>query len=287
MEVVLYSLLLMLFLGSGFSFYVNDWIKFEANPFLYHSQVLVSFSTLHRVIVCISVITGLSIYYNVCHVLYYLVILAPIIIFFPYLMKSSQFINCCSSNSRNRGNSDILMTTSLIYFLGSLVALFHYYDFEYSFLCIVTTIGSLCYHLYREARFFNFDNIFATPHFFVYLYTLADSQDKLFLYFSFGLCTFPIAFFALAYCGLPSEIKQLSEDVQSRNSRDVYDTWHTVWHLSSGCGPILSSYYLHNYYDAENNIGSIKELPTIYLLSIILSLSINLLANFLGIVPLP
>ena len=275
------------------SFFQNDLVLFERNPFLYRSSFLSSRPTVQKTLFSCVVAFSLVLYYELHYFKFYLKIIFPVLIFFPYLMKSSKVIYCCFNGMRTRENSDKLMTTSLIYFAGSLYAFFINNDLEYAFICLITTTGSLLYHAYRETRFFNFDNVFASVHFFVYIYTLCDSQDKFFFYFLFGAITFPIAAFAMIYCGLPADVVLPPSEVDTgkssdpvRYSREVYDTWHTVWHLSSGCGPLLAGFYLHTYYDPESNIGGIQELPSIYLAGIGISLLINLVANYVGIVPI-
>ncbi len=274
---------LSMLIKSMLYLFENDWKVLHQRPHLFRQSILIDSKGLFRVIVSIGCSISLLIFYEKQYFIFYLLILCAIIIFSPYLMKASPFISCCLD--RRRSCHDKLMITSMIYAISCLFSFLWYEDLDYSFFCLITTIGSLVYHYFREGRFFNFDNIFATVHFFVYCFTLTDSYGKCNEYFIFGLVSFPIALFSLVHCGLPAQISFPSEGMCVRESRPIYDNWHAVWHLSSGVGPTLSLFYLHSFY-FELNVMGYLERRQIYTLALIASTLINIGANWLGIIPL-
>lgn len=114
-----------------------------------------------------------------------------------------------------------------------------------AFLCTITCVGSTIYHRNREAVYFNIDNVFATSLLVAYSWSLYLSYGVYEGYFAFGLVGIPVAIFLLVYCGMPAEISipKGSSSVSfccTRSDRPLYNSVHAVWHLASGCGPILS-----------------------------------------------
>jgi hypothetical protein len=285
------SLGFFLFCSLLYSFYRNDWRKYSESPLLYRSAIFSSRDVVRGTVNVGIILLTLMIYYDNFSLLLYVAIPLLVLLVFPYLLKSSRYIGCCRDDLGVTGSfrccQDKLMFSSLIYFIACLVSLVVYCDYEYSYFCLATTCGSLLYHYYRETRFFNLDNLFATVHFFIYVYTLLDSQDKLFPYFAFGMVTLPTALFALVYCGVPSVlIVDTFSQMRTRYSREKYDFFHTAWHVTSGFGPLFSSYYLHNFFERHNNLGGVSERRFLYFGACVLSVLFNTVSNLFSIIPL-
>jgi hypothetical protein len=257
-------------------------------PLRMRDSIFISFESIVLITSYNALLIGIMLIAKVYTTLFYQIIMSLIVVFLPYLIKSSKFINCCYQKNAYRPLQDKLIYTSLIYAVAAVTSFVHYGYYEYAFLCTITTIGSILYHYYRETRFFNFDNIFATIHFFVYFFTLFHSWEKLFNYFLLGVVCGPLAIFALVYCGSPSEIVEDNDTstITVRYSRKIYDDWHTVWHLTSGFGPVLASYYFYYHYDNDFMGESRTAIFLVSVLALVLSLSINLVANYAEVVPL-
>ena len=282
----------VLFLGLlGYSLF--DWVFLQDNSewqqLLQQPQISREQTTIKewpRVLVYSIVFIAIELYYHATSLVFYTVICSYILIFFPYLMKSTRYVLCCMED--RRCHRDKLMYTSYVYFISSVVAFLWFQDYEYAFLCLITTIGSIIYHYFREARFFNFDNIFATVHFVVYSITLTDSYTSWDEYFLAGMVSFPIALFSLVYCGTPATISESSPTAVQRESRQIYDDWHMIWHLTSGVGPLLSLYYLHCHFQPRSFYDGqiVFDRFLVYCSSVTISMLFNLIANILHVIPL-
>jgi hypothetical protein len=140
--------------------------------------------------------------------------------------------------------SDSLVVTSLIYFVPAVYAT-AVAEYHMAFLCMITCVGSTIYHRHREAVYFNIDNVFATSLLVAYGWSLYLSYGVYDGYFAFGLVGIPVAIFLLIYCGMPAEISITNGSTAqsfccTRSDRPLYNSVHALWHLASGCGPILS-----------------------------------------------
>lgn len=232
-------------------------------------------------------------------------------VFFPYLRKSSRYRAVCRG-LLYRSWSDKLVWSSAVYGAAGLFALLEG-QFQFAFIAFATCTGSTLYHLNRETRFFNLDNIFATAMMFMFLWTLYDafSSDDNLLYLLLGGLGLPVALFLLKYCGMPADI--IAADKQPlrqsgsaagdscsgtvllaasssaltlcciRDSREEYDLYHTLWHFASGAGPVMAVLYVSRCSDSSGVMHFEQALPYYALL---LAVGINLLGNYYGIMPL-
>lgn len=229
---------------------------------------------------------------DICRVydaMYYSSIVVSAVLFYPYLRKPSPYVRFCHLGLCTRMKEDQLIYTSLVYLLG-LFSNIYVGLYQLSFLCIMTCLGSILYHRHRESKFFNFDNIFATTHFIIFAFTMLHSWDESFIYFSIGAGMLPVAVFMLIYCGDPANIVKDSLDTNMevvRYSRTRYDDWHTYWHIVSGFGPLFAGLYIR--YSSctgkdpstDNSIFELK----LMIGSLLLATIINVIANYLGLVP--
>jgi len=92
-----------------------------------------------------------------------------------------------------------------------------------------------------------------------------------------------------------------------RSSRDTYVTIHSIWHIVSGVGPFLSIWYIANHCDVRGavpteiasssaatsvphaNVIGLKnnfDVPIVPTVSLLISLGINLVCNYLGLFPM-
>ena len=178
-----------------------------------------------------------------------------------------------------------------------------------AFLCLITCMGSTIYHRNREAVYFNIDNVFATSLLVAYCWSLYLSYGIYEGYFAFGLIGIPVAIFLLAYCGMPAEISIMKGSVCCiRSDRPLYNAVHAVWHLASGCGPILSV-WLFSALSQEHSartalsggtdrmvMGSVLilegrswfplALPLIPTVAVLAGVALNATGNLLGVMPM-
>ena len=144
-----------------------------------------------------------------------------------------------------------MITTSLVYFLPSLYGV-AVGEWHMAFLCAITCVGSSIYHRNREAVYFNLDNVFATSLLVTYVWSLYIAYGIYEAYFIFGLVGIPVAIFLLIYCGMPAEISIGKQILDApfccvRSDRPLYNSVHALWHIASGCGPLLSVWMFSNY----------------------------------------
>jgi hypothetical protein len=175
---------------------------------------------------------------------FYGVVLWLSFVFSKYLSKTSKYYDM--SDIALRDWSDHLVTSNFSYFLPSIYAVF-VGEYHMGFLCIITFLGSTIYHRNREAKYFNLDQIFATSFLATYGWSLYLSYSVNQAYFMFGFIGIPVAIFLLVYCGMPAEILMLRETLSApfcciRSERPMYNSIHALWHVVSGCGPLLSVY---------------------------------------------
>lgn len=229
-----------------------------------------------------------------------------------YLGKTSRYFT--SDNSKLIGSAtgervwtDKLICTSGVYGIASLYAIFAMQYF-FALLCGITCIGSTYYHKYREMKYFNCDNIFATALLVIYVWSLYHAFiNDAEVYFNSGYLSL-VAIFLLVYCGMPADITFTEEKPQCciRSGRPEYDTYHAAWHITSGLGLLLSIWYfaeVDNDMNRNSNIdltcfcgraimGSSYYLdchecfPVVPCLALGVSIFINMLGNAIGVMPL-
>lgn len=176
-------------------------------------------------------------------------------------------------------------------------------------------MGSTIYHRNREAVYFNIDNVFATSLLVAYGWSLYLSYGIYDEYFAFGLIGIPVAIFLLVYCGMPAEISIVNGSTSqsfccTRSDRPLYNSVHAVWHLASGCGPILSVWLfaalsqehsarmiLNGGVGTEHMVmGSVQSLewrvwfplslPVVPTVALLAGVALNATGNLLGIMPM-
>lgn len=263
-------------------------------------------STLPLIMVTFEIIMWFQLY----PMLYYLAVITMIVFFFPYLQKCSQYYPYCSNGIYYRSWHHHFMTSSLIYLGGAIAAAICGYHYM-TFLCSLTVLGSMLYHRHREGQFFNMDNIFATNKLFLWIYVIAHAFDHWFDFAIMGVLSWPLFAGVFIYCGDPSEIISFAPTEGkpaasassislleglccTRNDRPIYLVWHTVWHLISGMGPILSVIYLHFFplteehhpYLASMTPWGITPEQCLFIYTLGLSIAGNIFLNFLSIGPM-
>jgi hypothetical protein len=244
-----------------------------------------------------------------------IVVIATLLsLFYPYLRKASPYLQFSAQCIRCW--DDKLIATSYLYLLGAASNLFFGY-YQFAFLCVLTSMGSVLYHRHREGKFFNLDNTFATSHVFLFAYTWYHAWHADATYFLLGSASLPVAVFLLVYCGDPAELQSLSglivtsqtlsvynvaskisanagkppkETGLQRLSRSLYDQWHTYWHLVSALGPVLVSCYMHKHglvSDGQSDSAGVVHQAemTIIICALTASATLNILANSTGAVP--
>lgn len=237
--------------------------------------------------------------------LFYLIISYLICLFFPYLYKSSKIKKYVLSNNLHRNWSEKLIVTSYIYLIGSIYSII-IGNYAFGLISFSTSIGSVLYHRHKEMNYFNLDNIFATSLLLIFLYTLVSSYYYNEIYFMLGVIGLPVCIFLLSYCGMPADITYTFKLNQilccNRIERSGYETYHNLWHISSGIGPFMAAWYLNyiknvinidgiTFYDLiyfYNNQFTTEQilLKNIYIISLVISLIINIYGNYIGIMPI-
>ncbi len=224
-------------------------------------------------------------------------VVSAVLLFSPYLSKGSKLSGFCVT-AVNRKWWDKLIWTSAVYFIAGVFALC-LDEYEISTLCFVTFSGSTLYHRNREIKFFNLDNIFATSLLVIYSCSLASSFSVCKEYFLLGVFGLPVAAFLLVYCGMPADVALNSTgSVCTRNGRSLYDNIHTLWHVVSGIGPVMSVWYLYSIKNGDSFLVGVPTLvdsthwytsfdssimPTV---AVGIGVVINLAGNIAGIMPL-
>jgi len=130
-----------------------------------------------------------------------------------------------------------------------------------------------------------------------------------------GVVGLPVSLFLLIHCGMPADIviNYCSEDNNrikycTRMKLVHYELLHNLWHLASGIGPFMVVWYMdyikiQNIINVDGNdvastagndqvylisIGSMEQVILKYLhsTSIIISVLINVVSNYVGIMPI-
>jgi hypothetical protein len=185
---------------------------------------------------------------------------------------------------------DPVMSTNIIYLISSVVATAVGLN-NLALLHFLTFTGSTLYHINRERYYFNMDNIFAMTSFFVGIYSIYDSFFLNLTYFTAAAVALPIMMFVIIYCGMPADIVYSSTCLCCRRSSGKYDTWHSLWHVLSGLGPICYSIYYFVHHPADESLGrgyfdSKKMFAIVPVSSFLCSVCFNILTNMAGIAPL-
>ncbi|CAM9879980.1 unnamed protein product, partial [Choristocarpus tenellus] len=133
--------------------------------------------------------------------------------------------------------SDMLVWTSFVYGVSSLYGFF-VGQYTLGFVQAGVTIGSTLFHLNRETKFFNLDNIFATSLFLIMGWGLYLSLQNRIWWFVGVVGGFsPVAMSFILRCGMPGLIcKHDCGHRMYRKSNPQYEFLHMLWHVSSGIG---------------------------------------------------
>lgn len=205
------SLMSLAFLAS-YSFFVLYWFNLWDSLFVLHNAVLIS-------------------------------------ILYPFLSKESKY-RCCCIGPLERTWGDKILVSNYGYLLAGILAFISVGQTQLGIVCTITFTASKLYHLNRESRFFNLDCVFASSLLVIFSYSLVHSYNRNYEYFMMGLLGCPVAAFLLIYCGQPAEIVlngKLSHTIPyKRVTLEIYDRYHTLWHLASCIGPMMTSYYFHD-----------------------------------------
>lgn len=142
------------------------------------------------------------------------------------------------------------------------------------------------YHYYRESKYFNLDNICATAIFITYVYTWICSYHYDSITFSIGVVGLPTILYLFIACGF-SAIIVFDENGKccARKDNPTYNYIHTLWHFATGVGPIKAAIFVTNYPQAVDH-GAIFNMDTIVGISLIVSIQVNFLLNYVKIAPL-
>ena len=239
----------------------------------------------------------LSYWFHLYNLIFPVIFVAFLCLFAPYLSKRSHLKNKLQNKSiiliedKNfRKFSDILVYSNIFYFISCTYSMYlkQYYLSLFQFL---TLLASSNYHLSSEILFFNFDFICATSLLIIFLESVIDSYNHNLDYFYLAVLSFPVAIFLISYCGMPAEIIEKFKGCCIRKQRTAdYSIYHSIWHFVSSLGPILSSYYFSTHrsdtilgygYIDENNI-----VPITPFVAITIAVNMNLIGNYLGIMPI-
>jgi hypothetical protein len=235
-------------------------------------------------------------WFNLWDLLFHWLLLGLLALFFPYLQRPSRYYAFCSGKIFYRSWKHLVMYSSLIYLSGCVAAVCAGY-MSMAFVCLLTAMGSLLYHRHREGQFFNFDNIFATSKLILFIYTAIHAVDVYPAYAWAALLGAPWTLFVFVYCGDPADVLSLPTSSGElhciRSERSIYDTWHSVWHVLSGLGPVTCALYLHHFPLDRSHLllqqlaaGQISAEQMLLTCSLLLAVGVNVLLNVLGVAPL-
>jgi len=123
--------------------------------------------------------------------------------------------------------------------------------------------------------------------------------------FFVGIAGMPLAIFLFWLCGTPSEIVSVEGLIRTAKSeknvgciwcrRDstIYNQIHPLWHLVSGIGPIWCCRFFASCSPSESMTMGAEDFilagvrfPTVLAVSLLISLTMNLMLNFVGFFPL-
>ncbi|CBJ26889.1 conserved unknown protein [Ectocarpus siliculosus] len=215
----------------------------------------------------------------------------------PHLLRSSKYrrdrgLGCLlETGDKRRPLTDMLVWTSFVYCLPSVYGLYAH-QYGIAGLQLMTTIGSTLFHLTRETKFFNLDNVFATS-------LLSTTAWSLYLGVTHGVWWYvvviglggPFAIFCIVRCGMPGLVcRHPAGSGLCRRSNPEYDFFHMLWHLSSGLGTLITIHFFEVYFPAEEAGGGwfyfFPDVPVVPTVALALSALINLYGNRVGVMPL-
>ena len=220
-------------------------------------------------------------------------------------------------NTRNPWNAHNF--TALIYLAGAVYAALQS-QIDMTLLLLGTFLSSSWYHLSHESTHFNLDFLFAAALGFIFVWTMylaapldwkfeVNSVDNALLH-SFqvtctpnlvhtqvGLLGMPLGLLLFVGCGAPCEIIPVKGPLPvcfCRGESTIYNWIHPLWHIVSGCAPLLCIHYFANHctdspHAHTMGIAPLFEnpgLPTVPIYSLGTALIINIMANAAGIMPL-
>lgn len=223
--------------------------------------------------------------------------IASLVACLPYLLRSSKYrrdsaLGCVlEASDKRRSLTDMLVWTSFVYVLPSVYGLYAH-QYGIAALQLMTTIGSTLFHLTRETKCFNLDNVFATSLLLttVWALFLAATQGVWWYVAVVGLGG-PFAIFCIVRCGMPGLVcRHPSGHGLCRMSNPEYDFFHMLWHLSSGLGTLISIHYFEVNFPAEEAGGGwfhyFPDIPVVPTVCLAISALINLYGNRVGMMPL-
>ncbi|CAM9745871.1 unnamed protein product [Pylaiella littoralis] len=215
----------------------------------------------------------------------------------PHLLRSSKYrrdggLGCLlEAGDKSRPMTDMLVWTSLVYCVPSVYGLYAH-QYGIAAIQLMTTIGSTLFHLTRETKFFNLDNIFATS-------LLSTTVWGFYLAVRHGIWWYaatigfggPFAVFCIVRCGMPGLIcAHPTGHGLCRRSNPEYDFFHMLWHLSSGLGTLISIHYFEVNFPAEEAGGGwfyyFPDVPVVPTVALAVSALINCYGNRVGVMPL-
>ncbi|CAM9813719.1 unnamed protein product [Discosporangium mesarthrocarpum] len=215
----------------------------------------------------------------------------------PYLCKCSIYradpsLKCkLSPEDIQRRPSDMLVWTSLIYAAPCVYGIYTH-QYGVAVLQFAVTVGSSLFHLTRETKFFNLDNIFATSLLVTTAWSIyLAARDGIWWYMAVIGTGGPLAVTFIVVCGMPGLICQHpSGHGLCRKSNPDYDFYHMLWHLSSGIGTLVTVHFFELYYPDKEAGGGwfacFPDLPVVPTVSLTIAAAINIYGNTIKLMPL-
>ncbi|CAN0001736.1 unnamed protein product [Ascophyllum nodosum] len=216
----------------------------------------------------------------------------------PYLFRSSKYCQDSSlgcvieDGDRRRPVSDILVWTSLVYMVPAGYGIM-VHQYGIAVLQMLTTVGSALFHLSRETKFFNLDNVFATSLLNTTLwgFYLGVKHAGIWWYVATIGLAGPSAIYFIVRCGMPGLVCQHpSGRGLCRKSNPKYTIFHMLWHLASGSITLVTiHFFAANFPGTEAGGGWFRDfhgLPVVPTVSLAASALINFIGNYVGIMPL-
>jgi hypothetical protein len=235
---------------------------------------------------------AILIWLNLNQFIFSFVVISSISIFSNYLSKESEFIQFVGLKKRKW--NDLLVLTSLAYFIDAIFAYYHA-RYNLSLICFITFIGSSLYHRNREMKYFNLDSIFATSLLIIYIYTFYTSEIEFDTLHCIGILSLAIAIVAFILCGMPAQIliDEITGCCCGRVDRFVYNKYHAIWHILSSLAPVLSILYINSIekslnkedIDALNNFEFVFNIQ-LPIIAVLFGIVLNVSGNIKGFMPL-
>eukprot|EP00903_Cladosiphon_okamuranus_P013319 g12414.t1 len=215
----------------------------------------------------------------------------------PHLLRSSKYrrdegLGCrLEASEKRRPLTDMLVWTSFVYLVPSVYGLYTH-QYGIAALQLMTTIGSTLFHLTRETKFFNLDNVFATSLLSTTLWSLYLAiRHRIWWYVATVGLGGPFAIFCIVRCGMPGLVcAHPTGHGLCRRSNPEYDFFHMLWHLSSGPGTLVTIHFFEVYFPAEEAGGGwfyyFPDVPVVPTVALAVGGLINLYGNRVGVMPL-